>query len=96
MKNPLKLSLVIAATCFAAAVFAADAPKSMRGIDVAAPDPVAAEKAYVGKRPGTQPAVVKLRRIGVLVVGDAVPAPHVRRTHLQHTTAGDSARRRKL
>lgn len=59
MKNPLKLSLVIAATCFAAAVFAADAPKSMRGIDVAAPDPVAAEKAYVGKRPGTQQAVAR-------------------------------------
>lgn len=59
MKNPLKLSLALVAACFAAAAMAADAPKSMRGIDVAAPDAVAAEKAYVGKRPGTQTPVAR-------------------------------------
>ena len=39
--------------------FAADAAKSMRGLDVAAPDPVAAEKEYVGKRPGTQEPIAR-------------------------------------
>lgn len=59
MKNTLKLSLALAATCFAAVTFAADATKSMRGIDVAAPDAVAAEKEYVGKRPGTQEPIAR-------------------------------------
>lgn len=59
MKNTLKRSMVLVAACFAASAFAADAAKSMRGLDVAAPDPVAAEKEYVGKRPGTQEPIAR-------------------------------------
>ncbi|MBV5333174.1 nitrate reductase cytochrome c-type subunit, partial [bacterium] len=39
--------------------FAADGAKSMRGIDVAAPDPTAETKTYVGKRPGTQEPIAR-------------------------------------
>jgi cytochrome c-type protein NapB len=59
MTTPLNYSLAIAAACFAITAFAADPTKSIRGIDVAAPDPVAAEKAYTGKRPGTQQPIAR-------------------------------------
>ena len=59
MKNQLKLSMAVLAACFSFSVIAADAPKSMRGLDVAAPDPVAADKAYVGSRPGTQKPIAR-------------------------------------
>jgi nitrate reductase (cytochrome), electron transfer subunit len=59
MKNPQKLSLALVAACFAAAAFAADATKSMRGADVSAPDQAATEKTYVGKRPGTQQPIAR-------------------------------------
>lgn len=54
MNKQIKLSLAALAACFSFSALAADTTHSMRGIDVAAPDPVAAEKHYVGKRPGTQ------------------------------------------
>jgi cytochrome c-type protein NapB len=59
MKNLLKLSMAVLAACFSFSAIAADAPKSMRGLDVAAPDPVAADKAYVGSRPGTQKPIAR-------------------------------------
>lgn len=37
----------------------AEAPKSMRGVDVNAADPVATPKTYNGKRPGTQPTIAR-------------------------------------
>jgi len=59
MKNPLKLSLAVVAACFAVSAFSADATKSMRGIEVGKADPVAAEKSYVGSRPGTQQPIAR-------------------------------------
>ncbi|HEX5802086.1 MAG TPA: nitrate reductase cytochrome c-type subunit [Azospira sp.] len=59
MKTQLKLSMAVLAACFTFSAVGADAAKSMRGLDVAAPDPVAAEKNYVGKRPGTQEPVAR-------------------------------------
>lgn len=59
MKTQLKLSMAVLAACFTFSAVGADAAKSMRGLDVAAPDPVAAEKSYVGKRPGTQEPVAR-------------------------------------
>ncbi len=59
MKNQLKLAIAVLAACLSFATTAADAPKSMRGLDVAAPDPVAADKAYVGGRPGTHKPVAR-------------------------------------
>ncbi len=59
MKTQLKLSMAALAACLSFSAFAADAPKSMRGLDVAAPDPVAAPTEYVGKRPGTQQPVAR-------------------------------------
>lgn len=59
MKTQLKLSMAVLAACFTFSAMAADAAKSMRGLDVAAPDPVASEKSYVGKRPGTQQPVAR-------------------------------------
>lgn len=59
MNKTLKLTIAAAATCFCAQLFAADAAQSMRGLDVAAPDQVATEKVFVGKRPGTQPLVAR-------------------------------------
>lgn len=59
MKTQTKLSMAVLAACFSFSVLAADAPKSMRGIDVAAPDAVASEKAYVGSRPGTTKPVAR-------------------------------------
>lgn len=59
MKTQLKLTMAALAACFTFSAIAADATKSMRGLDVAAPDPVAAEKSYVGKRPGTQEPIVR-------------------------------------
>lgn len=59
MKTQLKLTMAAIAACFALGAIAADAPKSMRGIDVAAPDAVASEKAYVGSRPGTTKPVAR-------------------------------------
>ena len=45
MKTQIKLSMAVLAACFSFSAFAADAPKSMRGADVVAPDAVASEKA---------------------------------------------------
>jgi len=59
MNKTIKLTITAVAACFAALAFAADGAKSIRGIDVAAPDPVADVKTYVGKRPGTQAPVVR-------------------------------------
>ncbi len=59
MSKTLKLTIAAVATCFTALAFAADSAKSMRGIDVAAPDQPAETKAYVGKRPGTQAPVAR-------------------------------------
>lgn len=59
MNKTLKLTITAMATCFAALAFAADGAKSMRGSDVAASDPVAEVKNYVGKRPGTQEPVAR-------------------------------------
>lgn len=59
MKNQLKLSMAVLAACFTFSALAADGAKSMRGLDVAAPDPVAADKAYVGARPGTQKPIAR-------------------------------------
>ena len=53
MNKTLKLTIAAVATCITALAFAADNTKSMRGIDVAAPDQTAETKAYVGKRPGS-------------------------------------------
>ena len=59
MKTQIKLSMAVLAACFSFSAFAADAPTSMRGADVAAPDAVASEKAYVGSRPGTTKPVAR-------------------------------------
>ena len=59
MNKTLKFTIAAVATCFAALAFAAEGAKSMRGIDVAAPDQTAETKAYVGKRPGTQAPVAR-------------------------------------
>ena len=59
MNKTVKFTIAAVATCFTALAFAADSTKSMRGIDVAAPDQTAETKAYVGKRPGTQAPVVR-------------------------------------
>lgn len=59
MKTQLRLSMAALAACFTFSAIAADATTSMRGLDVAAPDPVAAEKNYVGKRPGTQEPIAR-------------------------------------
>ena len=59
MKNQLKLSMAVLAACFTFSAIAADATKSMRGLDVSAPDPVAAGKTYVGARPGTQKPIAR-------------------------------------
>ena len=64
MTQPRKLTLatlLTATACvlFAANAYAADAPKSMRGIDVNTADTPAETKTYSGKRPGTQPTVAR-------------------------------------
>ncbi len=59
MNKTLKLTIAVVATYFSALAFAADGAKSMRGIDVAAPDPTAETKTYVGKRPGTQEPIAR-------------------------------------
>ncbi len=64
MKKPLTQTLakLLAATACALLLplaHADDAPKSMRGADVNSADTAADTKAYVGKRPGTQPLVAR-------------------------------------
>ncbi len=59
MKTQIKLSMAVLAACFSFSAFAADATHSMRGTDVAAPDAVATEKAYVGSRPGTTKPIAR-------------------------------------
>lgn len=59
MNQNLKLSIAALAACFSALTFAADAPRTMRGADVAAPDSAAETATYVGKRPGTQAPVAR-------------------------------------
>lgn len=58
MNKTLKVIIAAAATCMSALAFAQEA-KSMRGIDVSAPDPVAEAKEYVGLRPGKQAPVTR-------------------------------------
>lgn len=61
--NPMRkltLATMLTATTWmllAASSYAADNPKSLRGIDVNAADTPAATLNYTGKRPGTQPLV---------------------------------------
>ena len=59
MNKTVKFTIAAVATCFTALAFAAESAKSMRGIDVAAPDQTAETKEYVGKRPGTQAPVAR-------------------------------------
>lgn len=59
MNKTLKFVIATAATCLSALAFAQEGAKSMRGIDVAAPDPVAEVKEYVGLRPGKQPLLAR-------------------------------------
>jgi cytochrome c-type protein NapB len=63
MKKPLKMTLTVVLAAAAWALLpqaiAADSAKSMRGADVSTADPVAEPRAFVGKRPGTQPLVVR-------------------------------------
>ena len=58
MKTQIKLTMAVLAASFTLSAFAADT-KSMRGIDVAAPDQVATEKNYAGSRPGTTKPVAR-------------------------------------
>jgi len=59
MNKTLKVLITAAATCVSALAFAQEGAKSMRGIDVAAPDPVAEVKEYVGLRPGKQAPITR-------------------------------------
>ena len=59
MNKTLKLTIAAVAACFCTQLFAADAARSMRGADVSTSDAAAEVKTYVGKRPGTQPVVVR-------------------------------------
>ncbi len=59
MNKTLKISVAALAACLASLAFAADGARSMRGADVSAADGAAEVKAYVGKRPGTQPKVAR-------------------------------------
>jgi len=59
MYKTLKLIAALAATCLSALAFADDGARSMRGVDVAAPDPAPEIKPYVGKRPGTEAPVAR-------------------------------------
>ncbi|MDP2368249.1 nitrate reductase cytochrome c-type subunit [Rhodoferax sp.] len=60
--STLTLATVLAAMAWALltpSAHAADPTKSMRGADVSAADAPADTKAYLGKRPGTQPLVAR-------------------------------------
>jgi cytochrome c-type protein NapB len=57
MNKTLKLTITAVAVCFSTLAFAQQATKSMRGIEVSAPDPVAAVMEYVGARPGKQDGI---------------------------------------
>jgi len=59
MKKTLKFTIAAMAACFAALAFAQDGAKSMRGIDVGAPDEPAEVKTYAGGRPGKQTPVTR-------------------------------------
>lgn len=59
MNQTVRFTIAAVATCITALAFAAEGAKSMRGIDVAAPDQAAEVKTYVGKRPGTQAPVAR-------------------------------------
>ncbi len=59
MNKTLKLTMATVAACFCTQLFAVEAAKSMRGADVAASDSAAEVKTYAGKRPGTQPLIVR-------------------------------------
>lgn len=62
MNKSLKTTLaaILAAAAWALAPQAlADDLKSMRGIEVTAPDSAPEAKAYAGKRPGTQPVIAR-------------------------------------
>ena len=76
MNKPLKTTLI---TALAAATWAllspalaADPAKSMRGADVNAVDAAADSKTYSGKRPGTQPLVVRTFSTQPPVISHAV------------------------
>jgi len=59
MYNTLKLFVALAASCLAALATADDGARSMRGVDVAAPDQAPEIKSYIGKRPGTEAPVAR-------------------------------------
>ncbi|GAB3553792.1 hypothetical protein GCM10027343_41040 [Noviherbaspirillum agri] len=59
MNKTLKVVIATAATCFSMLAFAQEGAKSMRGIDVSAPDPVAEVKDYVGGKPGRQAPITR-------------------------------------
>lgn len=59
MNKTLKFAIAAAAACLAALSFAQDVPKSMRGVDVAAPDEAAEVKTYAGARPGKQARITR-------------------------------------
>jgi nitrate reductase (cytochrome), electron transfer subunit len=59
MKKTLKFTIATVAACFAMLAFAQDSAKSMRGIDVGAPDEAAEVKTYVGSRPGKQTPITR-------------------------------------
>jgi nitrate reductase (cytochrome), electron transfer subunit len=59
MKKTLKFTIAAMAACLTMLAFAGDGAKSMRGIDVAAPDEPAEVKTYVGGRPGKQTPVTR-------------------------------------
>lgn len=59
MNKTLKFAITTAAVCFSALAFAQEGAKSIRGIEVSAPDPVAETKTYVGGKPGRQTPVTR-------------------------------------
>lgn len=72
MKETLKFTIVAMATCFTVLAFAGEGAKSMRGIDVAAPDEPAEVKTYAGGRPGKQTSVLRTFNTQPPVVPHAV------------------------
>ncbi|HJV73649.1 MAG TPA: nitrate reductase cytochrome c-type subunit [Noviherbaspirillum sp.] len=59
MNKTLKFAITAIAACFTVVAFAQESAKSIRGIDVSAPDPVADVKTYGGGRPGKQTPITR-------------------------------------
>ena len=72
MNKSLKLAIAAVATFFTFTAFAQEGVKSMRGIDVAAPDEPAAEKLYAGIRPGKQDPIARTFSTQPPVISHAV------------------------